>query len=241
VLPSRNTTEVNDFNSVFKPYAPDPPRNLPPVIRAGVKVPPVPAYSTDQNVSAKNGRGTGAEASASLKHETDNGEAGMNTRALGIAIGATVLGVVFCVAVKLLHGLRSKLPGQGLAPWLKQTASQESMHKKMASFGHSTEDGTVRSSLQGISRLCELECDLVLDVLLASSRPNHSITVPLKWFILVVQLEQKNARAYSLSTCQCLGEGDSICECTPKQIICRWTHRSLTGITRPHWRSLQPV
>jgi hypothetical protein len=154
VLPSRDATEITSFDPVFKPYAPDPPRNLPPVIRAGVVVPPVPSYSPQQNVSAQSPIRTGAETTASLDRVSDNGEGGINTRTVGIAIGAVLLGVVFCVSCKLLPAMRSpKRPGQGLAQRLRKSVSKKPLLWEMASFGPVLGDRTVCSWILGSHRV----------------------------------------------------------------------------------------
>jgi hypothetical protein len=149
VLPSRNATEVNDFDPVFKPYAPDSPRNLPRIIRAGVVVPPVLSFTPQQNVLAKNNIGTGAETSHTSNHVSENGEDGVNLIALGVAIGSIVIGVVLCVSCKLLPAMRSpKRQRQGLAQRLRKSLPQKPMRREMASFSNVSEDGTVRSSVQ---------------------------------------------------------------------------------------------
>jgi hypothetical protein len=147
VLPSRNASEVNHFDPVFRPYAPDPPRNLPPVIRAGVVVPPVLSFSPQQNILVKND--TGAETSHTSNHASSNGEGGMNTISLVIAICSIVIGVVFCVSCKLLPAMRSPTrQGQGLAQRLRKSFFQQPMLRDMASFSHVLEDGSVRSLVQ---------------------------------------------------------------------------------------------
>jgi hypothetical protein len=154
LLPSRNGSEVTGFDPVFKPYAPDPPRNLPRVIRAGVVVPPVPSHSAQQNVSAKSPRGTGRETSASINHVSDNGEGGINTIALGVAIGSIFIGVVFCVSYKLLPARRSpKLPWQKLAQKVSKSVPKKLMLREMASFSHILEDCTVCLLIQGSFRV----------------------------------------------------------------------------------------
>jgi hypothetical protein len=149
VLPSRVATDLNDFDPVFKPYAPDPPRNLPPIIRAGVEVPPVLSFSPQQNVLAKSDTGTDVETSHTLNNVSDNGEGGINTIALGVAIGSIVIGVVFCLSCKFLLAMRSpKRKGQGLTQRLRKNFSQKPMFTETASFSHNSEDGTVRSLVQ---------------------------------------------------------------------------------------------
>jgi hypothetical protein len=147
LLPSRNATEVNDFNPVFKPYAADPPRNLPPVIRAGVMVPPVLSFSPQQNVLAKNNTYTGADTSHTSNDVSDNGEGGIHNIALGVAIGSIVIGVVFCVSCKLLPAIRGpQRQRQGFARRQRKSLSQKLMFRERASFSHVSEDGTVRST-----------------------------------------------------------------------------------------------
>jgi hypothetical protein len=46
----RSPIVATNFDPVFKPPAPDPPRNLPPVIRAGTMVPPLQSSSLQENV-----------------------------------------------------------------------------------------------------------------------------------------------------------------------------------------------
>jgi hypothetical protein len=154
VLPSRNATEVLYFDPVFKPFAPDPPRNLPSVIRAGVVVPPIPSDSPRQNVSAKIDRGTGSGTLDSLNHDSDNGKHGNTRTTLEIAIGAILFGMGFCVACTLLYALGSpKRPWQGLTQRLRKILPQKTMLRKAASFKLGLEDGKVRISIQDSFRV----------------------------------------------------------------------------------------
>jgi hypothetical protein len=52
LLPSRRAVDATSFDPFFRPPAPDPPRNLPPIIRAGTVIPAVGSTLSQEDVPA---------------------------------------------------------------------------------------------------------------------------------------------------------------------------------------------
>jgi hypothetical protein len=98
-LPSRNTSDLTSFDPFFEPPARDPPRDLPPIIKAGTVVPPMPSAPLREYIpragSAQSSRGV-----------SDSVDGGLSKTTAGIIIGAVALGVLLCALCAVLFALR---------------------------------------------------------------------------------------------------------------------------------------
>jgi hypothetical protein len=106
VLSRQNASDAITFDPVFKPFAPDPPRDLPPVIRAGVVMTRMPSSPPIQYMPH-------SVLKAISNGSPDSYEGRFPRTMLGVFIGAVFLAVLLCSllgALLVLH-LRS-LPGK---------------------------------------------------------------------------------------------------------------------------------
>jgi hypothetical protein len=146
VLQPRNATEATGFNPVFKPLAPDPPRNLPPVIVAGTVVHPEHSFSSPDTLSAKPASVPGVVNSDSSHYAFNHG---INTTTMRIIIGLFVIWAVLCVTCGTLLALRCiRWPGKGLATQLRKSDTQKPTPQKAASNAPTPEVGAVCAQVQ---------------------------------------------------------------------------------------------
>jgi hypothetical protein len=92
VLPYRNASSIATFDPYFQPPASDPPRNLPPVIRAGTVISPMPSASSQEDVPRSAPRPLDAPVSE---------EEGFTKETVGLIIGA-VLSALLCGVLLVL-------------------------------------------------------------------------------------------------------------------------------------------
>jgi hypothetical protein len=102
----RNATEATAFDPVFKPPAPDPPRNLPRFLRAGTVIPPEPASSSQKSLhptAIEPGESPILEKVDSSRGPSDSLDWGFNnTTLVGLISADVVLLIVAAVCVALM-------------------------------------------------------------------------------------------------------------------------------------------
>jgi hypothetical protein len=146
VLPSRNASNIANFNPFFKPPAPDPPRNLPSVIRAGTVIPPLPSASSQEDVPRAMPRPLDAPVAD---------EEGVTKETVGLIIGAVVLSVLLCVLCGVLLVLWQRRQSEDECFWKasppEEDTSRSIMLKKAkpweaVPFVHTTHVDSVSSA-----------------------------------------------------------------------------------------------
>jgi hypothetical protein len=168
VLPRRNASDATTFNPVFKPPAPDPPRDLPEIIRAGALVPPMRASSPQQYEAPSDVQ----DAASSSVFSENNDEEEVTKTKLGVISGVVSLAVLLCALFgALLALLLRRPPGEHVwtASLLDGTTSRASIPKeswqwKKNPLAQATENGSVcpvkKSGivcLHCLSRKCSFE------------------------------------------------------------------------------------
>jgi hypothetical protein len=154
MLPSRSTTNTTNFDPVFQPPAPDPPRNLPPVITSGVVLPPAHSYASQDNFSVHTTSITGAETSGSSNRVYDKGNSGATVMTLKISTIALALWVLLCLLCGMLLVIVYRKPLKtALAPGRRKKVLESSGYcgvrptlprpLLVASLGPSSEVGKV--------------------------------------------------------------------------------------------------
>jgi hypothetical protein len=166
VLPARNASDATGFDPIFKPYAQDPPRSLPSVLRAGVMVTPIPTPPLQEYAQLSDPR------DASLSSATPSSdERGITRTTLGAIIGAVSIVLLLCLLCGILLVLFLQHPqGESLwtAPLPQGSGSTSSILKnsrlwKANPLAHTTDVSSVRPEQIQELYVCAVHVGVELD------------------------------------------------------------------------------
>jgi hypothetical protein len=122
VLPSRNASSIANFNPFFEPPAPDPPRNLPPIIRAGTVIPPIPSATLQEDVPHPMHRSFDASVAD---------EEGVTKKTVGLIIGAVVLSALLCVLCGVLWVMWQRRQSEDECFWKTSSPEEDTSRSLM--------------------------------------------------------------------------------------------------------------